>query len=134
VILLYAGVIMNSLVRISNVSELVITNVVKELNQLIPGFCKGTGKHLSEKDLYSFFLSSSDEWSENQRQIYEVLSIIEPTLKYVRTQGASLEINICIHAYDFRNLLLMEFAFSSDMSRIISDIGMDLVISIYLDN
>jgi hypothetical protein len=125
---------MNSLIVLSGVSEPVITNITQEFNRLIPDFCRGNAKYRSKSDLYSFFLSTEDNWSENLKQVYNTLTVIEPVLRYARSQGALLEINICIHAYDYRNHLLMEFVLPKETSRIISDIGIELVMSIYLDN
>jgi len=127
---------MNTLIRIDNISESMAEELIIEFNRSIPEFCKGTGKHAFEKDLYSFFLSSNDDdyWGTQQEEVIDKLSKISETLLHAKSSGASLSINTCIHMSDYRDAMLVDFVFSSELLQLAAKIGADLEVSLYTDN
>ena len=125
---------MNTLIRIHNINESVIERLVVEFNRSIPGFCKNTGKHLHEPDLYSFILSSEEEWDKHIQQVLEILSRLGDSLLRVKDAGAILSINTCIHMYDFRSAFLVDFVFPTNLLQTITTIGASLEMSMYIDN
>jgi hypothetical protein len=125
---------MNTFIRIYNINENIAEDIVCEFNRLVPGFCKGFGKHLLEKNLYSFCVSSDDDWKTHQEEIVNVLCQIGDSLLQLRSGGASWSINPCVHMYDYRGIFFVDFDFLDDLLQAIVRFGGRLDISVFTDD
>ena len=121
---------MNTYIRISDISESMAEDIAIKFNHAIPGFCEDTGKHAFEKDLYSFFLSSDDDYGE----VMEKLSKLSETLLYAKNSGAYLWINSCVHVSDYRNSRYENVGLPSELLQLAVRIGAELEVSFFVNS
>lgn len=125
---------MNSFLRINNVSESDIMTIRNMINDSFPGLFEYDGKHLRIKELYSVLLSTKEEWREHCDEIHKILLRIGSVMFYARNNhNADIELDICIHMYDFRERNLSEFYFSQSLLSILVENEIKLQMSIYSD-
>jgi hypothetical protein len=126
---------MHILLRISEIDESCITEIVKRFNLLCPEFCVNikAHSHLLEDNLYSFTLSEENEWQKNHEEILNILSIITPVLLHAKEIGATFEIDICVHLYDYRDSQSLDIYFSNNLLQILATLDIHVGLSVYAD-
>lgn len=124
---------MDSLLRIRNVSESVIYEVVDQFNSLHPDFCDDIGKHQNEENLYSFFLSTQSEWLINHDEMVDTLTKLLPALLHAQKKGALFGIDICICSFDYPERYSLELFFSTPFFKICDELNIVIGMSIFSD-
>jgi hypothetical protein len=111
---------MQSLLRIKHVNDLVLSEILNQIKSQAPRFGEEDDLLFHNRNQHAFVLSKKAYWKDNHNEIIKNLTVFSDTLDYAYGVGASLELDIGIHAINYKPCELLKFEFSEELLQLLA--------------